>query len=90
MITKSRDDLRDENEKLKQQNQQKSKNQQQQYLFEIFINKYGCKGEYFLRIFRAIFCFWENLWLPGNRKKFEFRCRFDRKTAPIQKSSKAK
>ena len=44
LITKSRDDLRDENEKLKQQNQQKTKNQQQQYLFEIFINKYGCKG----------------------------------------------
>jgi len=44
LITKSRDDLRDENQKLKQQNQQKTQKQQQEYLFEIFSSKYGFEG----------------------------------------------
>ena len=45
LITKSRDNLRDENQKLKEQNQQKTKSQQQEYLFEIFSNKYGFQGD---------------------------------------------
>ena len=73
MITKSRDDLRNENQKLKEQSQQKTQKQQQEYLFEIFSSKYGFEGRDFHYLF-----FKENLWSLEKRElKIEFRCEYD-------------
>ena len=45
-MSKSRDQLRDENRVLKQQQEQsKTKTQRQEYLFEIFASKYGYSGK---------------------------------------------
>ena len=47
LLSKSRDQLRDENRELKQQAEQnKTKQQQLKYLFEIFASKYGYTGTY--------------------------------------------